>query len=261
MPKEDEEARLERKRRFITEIRDRMCRDLIEPLLHKIQSYLKGDIPPEDVFKTAHYVTRRGDEITADFKKKPDVILAGIAMDENRYITEIGDVTVRVRHGDVMSVFSDAIVNPASPDGAMSKGLAGAIKEAGGGAIEKEAAAQAPIAGGTAVASGAGSLPFLNVIHAPTVDAPGGASSPEMVRSAVSAALALADELELETVTIPGLGTGVGGVSPEDAAAAIVGAIQAHDAKSVSNINLVDTNEGTVAAFVAALETYDDENE
>ncbi len=260
MPKENEEARLERKRRFITEIRDRKCRDLIEPLLHKMQSYLKGEIPPEDVFKAAHYLARRGNEISTDFKKKPDVILSGIAMDENRYITELGDVTVKVRRGDVASVFADAIVNPASPDGTMSKGLAGAIRNAGGGQIEKEATAQAPIAGGTAVATTAGSLPFLHVIHTPTIDTPGGASSPEMVRTAVSAALALADELELETVTIPGLGTGAGGLAPDEAATAIVDAIAAHNARVVSSVNLVDMNEETVGAFVRKLEAYDEEN-
>jgi O-acetyl-ADP-ribose deacetylase (regulator of RNase III) len=260
MPKETEEARLERKRRFIKEIRDRKCRELIEPLLQKAQSFMNGEIPPLDVFKAAHYVARRGDEITGDFKKKPDVVLAGIAMDENRYFTEIGDVAVKVRRGDVLSVFADAVVNPASPDGTMTKGLAGAIKEAGGGTIEKEAAAQAPIAAGTAVATGAGSLPFLHIIHAPTAETPGGASSPETVRAAVSAALVLAEELWLETVTVPGLGTGAGGLSPGEAAAAIVDAIAAHKAETVSGVTLVDIHEETVDAFVKALEAYDEKN-
>ena len=260
MPKENEEGRLERKRRFITEIRDRKCRHLIEPLLHKAQSYMKGELPPEDVFKAAHYVARYGDEITADFKKKPDVILAGIAMDKNRYITEIGDIAVKVRHGDILSVFTDAIVNPASPDGKMANGCAGAIKDAGGGEIEKEAMARAPIDAGTAAATGAGTLPFLHVIHAPTIDTPGGASSPEKVRAAVSAALALADELELETITLPGMGTGAGGLTPDDAARAILEAITTHEAGSVSSVNLVDIAGETVDAIVRALEAYDKEN-
>lgn len=259
MSNENEEARLERKRRFINEIRDRKCRQLIEPLSHKAQSFLNGEIPPDDVFKAAHYVARRGDEITADFKKKPDVILAGIAMDENRYFTEIGDIAVKVRCGDVLSVFADAVVNPASPDGTMMKGLGGAIKKAGGGSIEKEAASQAPIAAGTAIATGAGGLPFLHIIHAPTADTPGGASSPEMVRTAAAAALALAEELGLETITIPGLGTGAGGLAPDEAAAAIVEAIASHKAQAVSSVSLVDIHEKTADAFVEKLEAYDEE--
>lgn len=261
MPKESEEARLERKRRFIHEIRDRKCRELIEPLLRKSQSYLKGEISPEDVFKAAHYVARQGDEITADFKKKPDVILAGIAMDENKYITEIGDIGVKVRQGDVLSVFADAIVNPASPDGKMAAGLAGSIKKAGGNGIEKEALSRAPISSGAAVATGAGTLPFLHIIHAPTIDEAGGKSSTDKVQAAITAALALAEKLEIDTVNIPGMGTGAGGVSPEESAAAIVESIRAHEVKSVSSINLVDVNGETVEAFVAALEKYDEENE
>jgi O-acetyl-ADP-ribose deacetylase (regulator of RNase III) len=261
MPKESEEARDQRKRQFISAIRDRKCRNLIEPLSQKVQSYLKGEIPPEDVFKAAHYVARQGDEITADFKKKPDVILAGIAMDENKYITEIGDIGVKVRRGDVLEVFSDAIVNPASPDGTMAAGLAGAIKKAGGNGIEKEALSNTPIAVGTAVVTGAGTLPFLNIIHAPTGDEPGGKSSSGNVQAAVSAALAVAEELEIDTVTVPGMGTGIGGVPPEESAAAIVEAIKAHEAQSVSSINLVDMNGEAVDAFVAALEKYDEENE
>lgn len=260
MAKESEEARDERKRRFIAEIKGVICRDLITPLAEKAKAYLEGEIPAEDVFRAAHYVARRGDEITGDFKKKPSVILAGIAMDENKYITEIGEIAVKVRLGGITNVFADAIVNPASPDGTMAAGLAGAVKEAGGGEIEKEAVSKAPIAAGTAVATGAGTLPFLHVIHAPTLDAPGGAATTDTVRAAISAALALADELELETVNIPGMGTGAGGIPPLEAAAAIVAAIEAHDPSSVSNINLVDLNEETVDAFVKKLEEYDEKN-
>lgn len=260
MPKETEEARIERKRTFITDIRDRKCRDLIEPLLRKAQSFMDGELPPEDVFKAAHYVTRRGDEITADFKKKPDVVLAGIAMDENRYFTEVGDIAVKVRRDDVTAVFTDAIVNPASPDGTMARGLAAALNTAAGGGIETEATAQTPIASGTAVATGAGELPFLHIIHAPTLETPGGDTSRELVAAAVRAALALAEKLGVETVTIPGMGAGTGGLSPDEAAAAIVDAIAAHPAESVSSVNLVDTDETTVDAFVKKLEAYDEEN-
>jgi O-acetyl-ADP-ribose deacetylase (regulator of RNase III) len=260
MAREDPDARTERKRRFISMIRDKKCRKLVEPLAHKIQTYLKGETPPEDVFKAAHYVAKHGDEITVDFKKKPDVILAGIAMDENRYITEIAGVGVKVRHGDALEVFTDAIVNPASPDGKMAAGLAGAIRKSGGDAIEKEAVAKAPIAPGTAVATGAGTLPFLSIIHAPTGAEPGGKSSAERVAAAVAAALDLAGNLELDTITIPGMGTGIGGLSPADSAGAIVSAIRSHGEGRVSNVNLVDMSEETVAAFVKALEAYDEEN-
>jgi O-acetyl-ADP-ribose deacetylase (regulator of RNase III) len=143
----------------------------------------------------------------------------------------------------------------------MAAALAAALKNAGGEKIENDAVAQAPIAAGTAVATGAGTLPFLHIIHAPSVDEPGGTSTPDKVQAAVSAALALAEELELETITVPGMGTGVGGLAPDSSAQAIIDAIRAHQAKSIGSINLVDRAEEMVDAFVSALERYDEEND
>lgn len=182
MPKETEEARDERKRTFIEALKESKCRALVEPLHRKTIAYLEGEIPAEDLFKTIHYVSKESNEITAMFKKRPDVILAGIAMEENLYVTEIRGINVKVRRGDLTVLFVDAIVNPASPDGTMAAGVAAAIKNAGGGVIEEKARAAAPIAPGTALMTEAGSLPTLFVIHAPTVDEPGGASSPKRSR-------------------------------------------------------------------------------
>ncbi|MCK4349378.1 MAG: hypothetical protein KAX13_00885 [Candidatus Krumholzibacteria bacterium] len=44
MTNETEEARDERKRKFIDSLKDSKCRSLIEPLRDKIDSYLRGDI-------------------------------------------------------------------------------------------------------------------------------------------------------------------------------------------------------------------------
>jgi O-acetyl-ADP-ribose deacetylase (regulator of RNase III) len=260
MPKEKEEARDERKRAFIDALKESKCRELIEPLRHKIASYLDGAIAAEEVFKTVHYVSRESNEVITLFKKRPDVILAGIAMEANRYVTEIGGINVKARAGDLTVLFVDAIVNPASPDGVMAAGVAGAIKKAGGGGIEKEARSKAPIRQGTAAVTGAGSLSNLYVVHTPTAEKQGGASSPERVKAALLAALRAAEELEMESLGIPGMGTGTGGVSPDGAAWAIVDAIRCHEAKSISDIILLDQGEEMVHAFIRALERYDEEN-
>ncbi len=259
MVRETEDARDERKRRFIAALKEKSCRDLINPLARKIKSYEEGSIPAEEVFKTVSYVARESREIETLFKKRPDVILAGIAMDENLYVTEVGEISVKVRKGDVTVVFTDAIVNPASPDGAMSAGLAGAIKSAGGADIEKEALSKAPIEGGNAVATGTGSLPNRYVLHAPTVDEPGGRSSYNHVEAAVTAALKLAEELEIESIAIPGMGTGAGGIAPADSAKAIITAIKSHEVKTVSDITLIDRTDEMVGAFTKTLEQYDEE--
>ncbi len=260
MPKETEEARDERKRAFIEALRESKYRALVEPLHRKTKAYLAGEIPAEDLFKTIHYVSKESGEIVTMFKKRPDVILAGIAMEGNLYVTEICDINVKVRKGDLTVLFVDAIVNPANTGGSMGGGVAGAIRMAGGEVIDEQARAAAPIALGTAVATGAGSLPNLFVIHAPTVDEPAGASSTDMIKAAVSAALAEAERVEARTIAIPGMGTGVGGVPFGEAARAVVEGICAHETKGISDIILIDRDEKMAEAFVEALERYDEEN-
>jgi O-acetyl-ADP-ribose deacetylase (regulator of RNase III) len=173
---------------------------------------------------------------------------------------DVGDVGVKARLGDITTLFVDAIVNPADPRGVMAQGVAGVIKAAGGDAIEKEAVAKAPLAVGAAVATTAGTLQNFKIIHVAVAAEPEGPSSPEAVRRAAVAALALAEELKLESIAIPGLGTGAGGVSPDDAAAAIFEALKAHKPKSLSDVTLVDRDEGVVAAFVRVLEKFEEEN-
>ena len=259
MTNETEEARDERKRKFIDSLKESRCRSLIEPLKDKIDSYLSGDITAEAVFMTAHYVSKQSNDAIAMFKKRPDVILAGIAMEDNLYVTGIGEINIKARSGDITVLFVDAIVNPASPDGIMAAGVAGAIKKAGGDVIEEEVLSKAPIGQGSAAVTGAGSLPNLHVIHAPTAGETDRESSRELVKGAVLAALEAAEGLGAASIAIPGMGTGAGKVSPQESAAAIVEAIRALEAKSISDIILIDREEETVQSFIKSLEEYDEE--
>lgn len=261
MAKETEEARERRKKSFISALKEKRCRELIEPLNHRIRLFFDGKTKAEDVFKTARHVGRRGEEITSFFKKRVDVILAGIAMEENLYLTEIEGVDVKVRKGDITVVFSDAVVAAANGRGVMSDGVAGAIKAAGGPGIEKEAVSKSPVQAGKAFATTAGSLANLHVIHAVIAEEPSGESSPDTVRRALSAALGIAGELGCETLAIPGMGTGAGKVSPDESAGAILDAIRSRAAGTPSDIILIDRSDGMVEAFKKALERYDEENE
>jgi O-acetyl-ADP-ribose deacetylase (regulator of RNase III) len=255
-----EEARAERKLKFIESLKRRQTRDLIEPLAKKIDSFMEGKLAPEDLFKAIHYVAVQSEKVTKKFRNRPDVVLAEIAMDENKFTTEVGDINVKARLGDIMTLFVDAIVNPADPRGVMTEGVAGAIKAAGGDEIEREAVAKAPIAAGAAIATTAGKLQNVRIIHVAVAAEPGGASSRDTAKLAVSAALKLAEELDLESIAIPGLGTGAGGLSPDDSAAAIFEAIKAHKPKSITDITLVSQDEDVVAAFARVLEEFDEEN-
>jgi O-acetyl-ADP-ribose deacetylase (regulator of RNase III) len=117
--------------------------------------------------------------------------------------------------GDITEIEVDAIVNAANNELWMGSGVAGAIKQAAGQEVEREAMAQGPVAVGEAIATGPGRLPVRAVIHAAAMGFEGGQpvrASADAVRSATEHALELCDRLGLESVAFPALGAGVGGL-------------------------------------------------
>jgi len=96
------------------------------------------------------------------------------------------------------------------------------------------------------------------VIHAAVRDG-SGAITAESVTAALAAALKEAEELEAETVAIPGLGYVEGGIGAEESAAAVIAAVASHCGESINKVLLVDIAEEVVAAFVTGLEKRDEE--
>lgn len=129
--------------------------------------------------------------------------------------------------GDIAQAASEAIVNAANNELWMGSGVAGAIKRAGGAAIEREAIAQGPVAVGDSVLTTAGELPALHVIHAAAMS-PGRPATAGSVRAATASALVLASENRIESIALPALGTGVGGLSLADCADAMFEAVRDH---------------------------------
>ena len=155
---------------------------------------------------------------------------------------------IKAVKGDITELECDAIVNPANSLGYMGGGVAGAIKRKGGAEIEKEAVGKAPIEVGKAVATGAGKLRCKYVIHAPTMERPAMKIDAGNVKKATRAALELAKEMGIKRIAIPGMGTGVGGVSYGEAAKAMVEVIKEF-AKDFEEILLVDINDEMVNAW------------
>jgi len=137
-----------------------------------------------------------------------------------------GGVIVNLVVSDITEFSGDAIVNPANRYLVMGGGVAGAIKRKGGEEIEKEARSYAPIDIGQAVVTGAGRLKCRAVIHAPTVEAPGGSSSPEYVYKATLAVLRVAKERGFKSLAFPLMGAGVGGLTPEQSVEAMAKAFE-----------------------------------
>lgn len=151
--------------------------------------------------------------------------------------------------GSILEAKAEAIVNAANSLGYMGGGVAGAIKRSGGKEIEEEAVRSGPTPVGRAKATTAGRLPFRAVIHAPTMERPASRIPASNVGLAAAAALRTADELGLRSVAIPGLGTGVGGVSLVDASREMLDAVFSFRPRKLEEVLLVDTDPEMVAAW------------
>ena len=160
---------------------------------------------------------------------------------------------IHVAKGDLVDLPVDALVNPANSLGLMLGGVAGALKEVGGQEIEDEARASAPIAVGAAVVTTGGALFAKHVIHAPTMEAPGMKIGVENVRRATRAALIAAARSEFQTIALPGMGTGVGGVAIDEAARAMVDELRVHKYPHPQTIYLMALTDELVNAFAEAL--------
>jgi Predicted phosphatase homologous to the C-terminal domain of histone macroH2A1 len=128
---------------------------------------------------------------------------------------------IELWNGDICDLEVDAIVNPANLSLWMATGVGGAIKRAGGDAIEFAAVRQAPVPLGGAIVTTAGNLAARAVIHAVSLDHDRRTSAP-VIAAAVRSALGRAREIGARSVAFPALGTGVGGFPLDEAARIMV---------------------------------------
>jgi O-acetyl-ADP-ribose deacetylase (regulator of RNase III) len=160
-------------------------------------------------------------------------------------------------NGDICDLEVDAIVSPANVTLWMSTGVAGAIKRRGGDEIEFAALRQAPVPLGGAVVTEAGTLAARWVIHAVSLDQQRRTSAAAIER-AVRSAIARARELDIETLAIPALGTGVGGFPLAEAARVTVAAVRdaAARAPRLRTITFALRGAAAYAAFREALAAH-----
>jgi len=132
---------------------------------------------------------------------------------------------IELWNGDICELEVDAIVNAANLSLWMSTGVGGAIKRAGGDAIEFAAVRQGPVPLGGAVMTPAGTLAAKCVIHAVSLDRDRRTSA-EIIDLAVRSAMARARELRVSSIAFPAMGTGVGGFPLDEAARVTVRAVR-----------------------------------
>jgi len=162
---------------------------------------------------------------------------------------------IELWNGDICDLEVDAIVNPANLSLWMATGVGGAIKRAGGDAIEFAAVRQAPVPLGESIVTTGGSLAAEAVIHAVSLDRDRRTSGP-VIEAAVRSAMARAREINATSVAFPALGTGVGGFPLDEAARVTIATVRDELERSPGIEHVIFALRGgaAYAAFGAALE-------
>src|SRR5688572_13192984 len=100
-----------------------------------------------------------------------------------------------VEQTDITKLQVDAIANAANSQLRHGGGVAAAIARAAGPALERESRERAPVPLGEAAETTAGDMPARWVIHAATMEQPGGRTSADVVERATRSVLVRAEEL------------------------------------------------------------------
>jgi O-acetyl-ADP-ribose deacetylase (regulator of RNase III) len=142
-----------------------------------------------------------------------------------------------VLQADLLEQPVDAIVNAANGELAHGGGVAGVISRAAGPALQEESAAlvrrHGPYPTGSAVATGAGRLPFKAVIHAVGPRHGEGDEERKLVL-ALGNAFALAAEKGWQSVAFPAVSSGIFAVSHDICARAYLAAARAAPLRKVA---------------------------
>ena len=159
---------------------------------------------------------------------------------------------LEVQQADVTKLEVDAIANAANTELKHGGGVAKAISQGGGPAVQQESDDKAPIGLGEAVETTAGDMPARYVIHAATMEL-GGPTSREIIEQATESTLRRAEELGCRSLALVAFGTGVGGFPVDEAAEVMVGAARRHDGDRLERVLFCVRGEDAERAFEAAI--------
>jgi O-acetyl-ADP-ribose deacetylase (regulator of RNase III) len=167
--------------------------------------------------------------------------------------------TLQLVQGDITAETTDAIVNAANERLQHGAGVAGAIVRRGGPVIQRESnewvRKHGPVSHAAPAWTSAGNLPCRYVIHA-VGPVWGDGDEDAKLGAAVSGSLRVADELKLESISVPAISTGIFGFPKENAARVILTAIREYfthnSASKISLVRLVFYDADTLAAFQKA---------
>jgi O-acetyl-ADP-ribose deacetylase (regulator of RNase III) len=170
---------------------------------------------------------------------------------------------LEVRQGDLTQEEVDAIVNAANSHLAHGGGVAGAIVRRGGYTIQEESdgwvAEHGPVPTGQVAVTGAGRLACKWVIHAVGPVWQGGeAHEEELLAAAVMNSLLKAEEMKLQSISLPAISSGIFGFPKERCAEIMIttaeGFCREHPRSSLRRICFTNIDEQTVRIFEAKIE-------
>lgn len=162
------------------------------------------------------------------------------------YEKEINGKYFRLVLGSIIEEPVEAIVNPANEQLLHGGGVAALISRTGGEKIQKESHKKSPVRTGSATFTGAGKLPYKYIIHTVgPVYRGGGRGEADLLGSAVTAALKTASDLDLTSVSMPSISTGIFGYPLKPAIEIISGAVYEfmQESSSLEEIRLCEFEE------------------
>jgi len=161
---------------------------------------------------------------------------------------------LEVLRGDITSLDVDAVVNAAGPAMRGGGGVDGAIHRAAGPTLLRECVTRFPegLPVGAAGWTTAGGMPARWVIHVVGPNRHAGQTDPELLASCYRNALAVADELGVQTLASPLVGAGAYGWPLASAADIAVRTLRATPT-AVESCALVAFSDDALAAITEAL--------
>ena len=134
---------------------------------------------------------------------------------------------IKISQGDITECATDAIVNAANNDLILGAGVAGAIRNKGGPAIQDECDRIGRISLGEAAITSGGKLRAKFVIHAASMHLDG-LTTEENLRASTRNSLMRAAEHKLESIAFPAIGTGIAGFPIDRCAQVMLEEVRRH---------------------------------
>ena len=184
--------------------------------------------------------------------------------ERNVYLEKVlpGNVKISVYQGDITEERVDAIVNAANERLQHVGGVALAISSRGGRVIDRESSdiikSRGPVKVGEAVHTSSGNLHCTYVIHAvgPEWWKEGAKNSKKHLRVACMNSLYEAEEVEVDSIALPAISSGIYGMPKEVCAEVMFDAVEEYSTQlvpqqgfAVTDVRFVNIDDATVKVF------------